>query len=99
MTQSPQQGFPMVPAPRFRHDSHKRDAAFGSPRRRREAQHRVWRHDRRPRRARPHQREAAAGTSVLATLVFEIPNQAIALVLNGPQGARLSLGTGHHTAP
>ncbi|SDM55571.1 hypothetical protein SAMN05216368_101301 [Cryobacterium flavum] len=45
------------------------------------------------------QREAAAGTSVLATLVFEIPNQAIALVLDGPQGARLSLGTGHHTAP
>ncbi|WP_233205757.1 BTAD domain-containing putative transcriptional regulator [Cryobacterium sp. Y82] len=37
--------------------------------------------------------------SVPATLVFEIPNQAIALVLDGPQGARLSLGTGHHVAP
>ncbi|MDJ0377460.1 hypothetical protein [Cryobacterium sp. PH31-L1] len=47
----------------------------------------------------PSQWEAAAGTSVLATLVFEIPNQAIALVLDGPQGSRLSLGTGHHTAP
>ena len=38
-----------------------------------------------------------AGASVQATLVFEIPNQAIALVLEGPQRARLSLGTGHHT--
>ena len=38
-----------------------------------------------------------AGASVQATLVFEIPNQAIALVLEGPQAARLSLGTGHHT--
>ncbi|WP_233198340.1 MULTISPECIES: hypothetical protein [unclassified Cryobacterium] len=38
-----------------------------------------------------------AGASVQATLVFEIPNQAIALVLEGPQAAHLSLGTGHHT--
>lgn len=47
----------------------------------------------------PTPQKATAGTSVLATLVFEIPNQAIALVLDGPQGARLSLGTGHHIAP
>ncbi|WP_148666441.1 hypothetical protein [Cryobacterium aureum] len=46
----------------------------------------------------PSQQAAAAGTSVLATLVFEIPNRDIALVLDGPQGARLSLSTGHHTA-
>ncbi|TFD22575.1 hypothetical protein [Cryobacterium sp. TMS1-13-1] len=38
-----------------------------------------------------------SGASVQATLVFEIPNQVIALVLDGPQGASLSLGTGHHT--
>ena len=37
------------------------------------------------------------GASVQATLVFEIPTQVSALVLEGPQGARLSLGAGHHT--
>ncbi|MDJ0339897.1 hypothetical protein [Cryobacterium sp. PH31-O1] len=47
----------------------------------------------------PGRQVAPAGASVLATLIFEIPNQAIALVLDGPQGARLSLGTAHHTAP
>ena len=47
----------------------------------------------------PSRQQAAAGASVLATLVFEVPDQAIALVLDGPQGARLSLGTEHHTAP
>ena len=47
----------------------------------------------------PSRHDVAAGESVLATLVFEIPNRAIALVLDGPQGARLSLGTAHHTDP
>ncbi|MBG6212559.1 hypothetical protein RCH23_001051 [Cryobacterium sp. CAN_C3] len=47
----------------------------------------------------PIRQKAGTGTSILATLVFEIPNQAIALVLDGPEGAHLSLGTGHHTAP
>lgn len=46
----------------------------------------------------PGRQDAPAGASVLATLVFEIPNRAIALVLDGPQGARLSLGAAHHTA-
>jgi hypothetical protein len=46
----------------------------------------------------PAEQTAAAGASVVATLVFEIPNQAIALVLDGPHGARLSLGTAHHTS-
>lgn len=37
------------------------------------------------------------GASVGATLVFEVPNQAVALVLDGPGGSRLSLGLSHHT--
>jgi len=45
----------------------------------------------------PVEASAGPGTSVLATLVFEIPNEAIALVLDGPHGVRLSLGTAHHT--
>lgn len=47
----------------------------------------------------PAQQSAANGASILATLVFEVPNQASTLVLDGPQEARLSLGTAHHTAP
>ncbi|TFC24760.1 hypothetical protein E3O25_16685 [Cryobacterium sp. TMT1-3] len=47
----------------------------------------------------PDRLEVPVRASVLATLIFEIPNQAIALVLDGPQGARWSLGTSHHTAP
>jgi hypothetical protein len=45
----------------------------------------------------PVRQNVAAGDSLRVTLVFEIPDQAVALVLDGPHGARLSLGTGHHT--
>jgi hypothetical protein len=38
------------------------------------------------------------GDSVDATMVFELPNQAIALVLDGPGNTRLSLGLSHHTS-
>jgi hypothetical protein len=37
------------------------------------------------------------GESVTATLVFEIPNEAVSLTLVGPGGMRLALGVGHHT--
>ena len=37
------------------------------------------------------------GASTGATLIFEVPNKAIALVLDGPGGSRLSLGVSHHT--
>lgn len=37
------------------------------------------------------------GDSVGATMVFELPDQAIALVLEGPAGTRLSLGKEHHS--
>ena len=37
-----------------------------------------------------------AGESASATMVFELPNKAIALVLEGPAGERLSLGKEHH---
>lgn len=37
------------------------------------------------------------GESVSATMVFELPNKAIALVLEGPTGSRLSLGKEHHS--
>ncbi|NHW49262.1 hypothetical protein HAV21_20600 [Paenarthrobacter sp. MSM-2-10-13] len=36
------------------------------------------------------------GKTLEATLVFELPDQAIALVLEGPDGTRLSLGQAHH---
>ena len=39
---------------------------------------------------------AAQGETIRATLVFEIPDEAIALVLEDGQGARLSLGVEHH---
>lgn len=38
----------------------------------------------------------AQGQALEATLVFELPDQAIALVLEGPQDTRLSLGLAHH---
>jgi hypothetical protein len=37
------------------------------------------------------------GESTGATLVFELPDKAVALVLDGPGGSRLSLGLAHHT--
>lgn len=37
------------------------------------------------------------GESIGATLVFELPDKAVALVLDGPGGSRLSLGLAHHT--
>ena len=37
------------------------------------------------------------GESERATMVFELPDKAIALVLEGPNGGRLSLGKEHHT--
>jgi hypothetical protein len=48
--------------------------------------------------ASPDVDEAQQGEVVDATLVFEIPNQAIALTLEGADGGRLALGVGHHTA-
>ncbi|WP_299169626.1 hypothetical protein [uncultured Arthrobacter sp.] len=46
----------------------------------------------------PVSENAAQGGTINATLVFEIPNRALALVLEGPDGLRLSLGTEHHTS-
>lgn len=40
--------------------------------------------------------EVAHGGSHEATLVFELPDRAIALVLEGPGKTRLSLGQAHH---
>jgi hypothetical protein len=37
------------------------------------------------------------GDSINATLVYQIPNQSIALTIEGANGVRLALGTGHHT--
>jgi hypothetical protein len=37
------------------------------------------------------------GGSAEVTMVFELPDKAIALVLEGPEGGRLSLGKSHHT--
>ncbi len=37
------------------------------------------------------------GEAVGATLIFELPDKAVALVLDGPGGSRLSLGLSHHT--
>ncbi|MCV9995614.1 hypothetical protein OIU93_15100 [Paeniglutamicibacter sp. ZC-3] len=37
------------------------------------------------------------GESVRATMVFELPDKAVALVLEGPDGGRLSLGKEHHS--
>ncbi|KUM37785.1 hypothetical protein AR539_07370 [Arthrobacter sp. EPSL27] len=45
----------------------------------------------------PPMTDLEQGASVKATLVFEVPDQAVALVLDGPGGSRLSLGLSHHT--
>lgn len=37
------------------------------------------------------------GESMVQTLVFEVPDRAIAMVLEGPGDARLSLGLAHHS--
>lgn len=46
----------------------------------------------------PVQSQLSQGDSLDATMVFELPNQAIALVLQGPGNTRLSLGLSHHTS-
>jgi hypothetical protein len=45
----------------------------------------------------PANAQLRQGDSLDATMVFELPNQAIALVLEGPGKTRLSLGLSHHT--
>lgn len=45
----------------------------------------------------PSQHTAKQGETIDATLVFEIPNEALALVLSDDGDTRLSLGTDHHT--
>ena len=45
----------------------------------------------------PSAADLRQGESVAATLIFEVPDRAIALVLEGPGGSRLSLGLSHHT--
>ena len=47
--------------------------------------------------ASPPRADLAQGESVGATLIFEVPDRAIALVLDGPGNSRLSLGLSHHT--
>lgn len=47
--------------------------------------------------ASPQEHHAVQGESFEATLVFELPNQDVPLVLEAEDGARLDLGTGHHT--
>ena len=37
------------------------------------------------------------GENLQVTFIFEIPNQAIQLVLEGPGRLRLGLGTAHHS--
>jgi hypothetical protein len=46
----------------------------------------------------PAQAQLRPGDTADATMVFELPNQAIALVLEGPGNTRLSLGLSHHTS-
>lgn len=48
--------------------------------------------------ASPSEHTAEQGETIDATLVFEIPNKALALVLSDDGDTRLSLGTDHHTA-
>ena len=48
--------------------------------------------------ASPSEQTAEQGGTIDATLVFEIPNEALALVLSDDGETRLSLGTDHHTA-
>lgn len=45
----------------------------------------------------PSVAELEQGQSIGATLVFEVPDRAVALVLDGPGNSRLSLGLSHHT--
>lgn len=45
----------------------------------------------------PSEEDLDQGESITATMVFELPNKAIALVLENPAGSRLSLGSDHHT--
>lgn len=45
----------------------------------------------------PSVAELKQGQSIGATLVFEVPDKAVALVLDGPGDSRLSLGLSHHT--
>jgi hypothetical protein len=45
----------------------------------------------------PSKAEIRQGESLDATMVFELPNKAIALVLKNADGSRLSLGVSHHT--
>lgn len=47
--------------------------------------------------ASPSEFTAEQGQTIDATLVFEIPNKALALVLSDDGATRLSLGTEHHT--
>jgi hypothetical protein len=42
-------------------------------------------------------RHIVQGETLTVTMVFEIPNKSIQLVLQGPGSARLSMGTDHHT--
>ena len=51
----------------------------------------------RPLWASPPAASLAQGQSIGATLIFEVPDRAIALVLDGPGNSRLSLGLSHHT--
>jgi hypothetical protein len=46
----------------------------------------------------PGKTQLKPGDTADATMVFELPNQAIALVLEGPGNTRLSLGLSHHTS-
>jgi hypothetical protein len=48
--------------------------------------------------ASPSEHTAEQGETIDATLIFEIPNKALALVLSDDGETRLSLGTEHHTA-
>ena len=51
----------------------------------------------RPLWAAPGKAQLGQGDSADATMVFELPNRAVALVLEGPDNTRLSLGLSHHT--
>lgn len=46
----------------------------------------------------PGKTQLPQGKSADATMVFELPNKAVALVLEGPGNTRLSLGLSHHTS-
>lgn len=47
--------------------------------------------------ASPSAQDLDQGESITATMVFELPDKAIALVLENEAGSRLSLGSEHHT--